>query len=394
MAAGLAWSVLAATPAQSSASWLSGPTAVAPGVTLFTSTDPSLMTPPGPQSVLLLKLDPSAVTLSSAHAGDRILGLEPVDVIARRRGAVAAVNAGFFNTRNGDPAAVMKIAGELVSDATLTRGVVAIGPAQGRVPQTLTFDQLGATQSLRYARNGATVTVPIDGVDTTRARGALMLYTPMYHGDTDTALNGTEIVLAAGRTGGPGAMKVVREVRVNMGHTPIPTDGAVLSFGGLELPPAIAGLTPGTRVMIHTEWRSVHGVTAPVYERARDIVNGAGLLRRAGAPLREWAVERLSAEGFVDARHPRTLVGRDADGFVWLVAVDGRQADAGGMNFAELQALAERLRLTDALNLDGGGSTTMVIKGRIVNRPSDPTGPRPVSDVLLVTVRAGTRQAR
>ena len=138
------WPALAA-PAAPSSSWLSPPTVVATGVTLFTSTDPSLMTPPGPQSVRLLKLDPSVITLSSAHAGDQILGLETVDVIARRHGAIAAVNAGFFNTRNGDPAAVMKIAGELVSDATLTRGVVAIGPPQGRVPQTLTFDQLVAS---------------------------------------------------------------------------------------------------------------------------------------------------------------------------------------------------------------------------------------------------------
>ena len=46
----------------------------------------------------------------------------------------------------------------------------------------------------------------------------------------------------------------------------------------------------------------------------------------------------MSAEGFVDARHPRTIVGRDADGFIWLVVVDGRQAEAGGMTFAELQA--------------------------------------------------------
>lgn len=330
--------------------------------------------------MFLLKLDPSAVTLSSAHAGDRILGLEPVDVIARRRGVLAAVNAGFFNTRNGDPAGVMKIAGELVSDSTLPRGAVAIGPVTGREPQVLTFDQLAVTASLRYARQGAPVTVAIDGIDTTRARGKLMLYTPMYHPDTDTALNGTEIVLS-------GAPLTVTDVRVNMGHTPIPRDGAVLSFGGLDLPPAVAGLTTGTRVTISTAWRSVHGVAAPVYDAARDIVNGAGLLRRAGTVLREWAVERLSADGFVDARHPRTLVGRDADGFIWLVAVDGRHADAGGMTFVELQGLADRLRLTDALNLDGGGSTTMVIGDRVVNRPSDPTGPRPVSDALLVTAR-------
>jgi exopolysaccharide biosynthesis protein len=46
-----------------------------------------------------------------------------------------------------------------------------------------------------------------------------------------------------------------------------------------------------------------------------------------------------------------------------------------------------RLNLQDALNLDGGGSTTMVVNGRIVNKPSDPTGPRQVNDAILVNER-------
>jgi exopolysaccharide biosynthesis protein len=52
--------------------------------------------------------------------------------------------------------------------------------------------------------------------------------------------------------------------------------------------------------------------------------------------------------------------------------------------------LCDRLGLRDALNLDGGGSTTMVINGEIVNRPSDAAGPRPVSDAILVTLRQGS----
>jgi exopolysaccharide biosynthesis protein len=54
------------------------------------------------------------------------------------------------------------------------------------------------------------------------------------------------------------------------------------------------------------------------------------------------------------------------------------------MSFTELQSLARRLGLRSALNLDGGGSTTMVVQGQIVNHPSDATGPRPVSDAILV----------
>jgi exopolysaccharide biosynthesis protein len=57
------------------------------------------------------------------------------------------------------------------------------------------------------------------------------------------------------------------------------------------------------------------------------------------------------------------------------------------MSFADLQRMADRLELTDALNLDGGGSSTMVVRDKVVNRPSDGTGPRAVSDAIGVTIR-------
>jgi exopolysaccharide biosynthesis protein len=91
---------------------------------------------------------------------------------------------------------------------------------------------------------------------------------------------------------------------------------------------------------------------------------------------------------FINQRHPRTVIGVDRRGFIWLVAIDGRQADHSvGMTFADLLRLCDRLDLRDALNLDGGGSTTMVVQGRVVNQPSDAAGPRPVSDAILVKVR-------
>ena len=116
------------------------------------------------------------------------------------------------------------------------------------------------------------------------------------------------------------------------------------------------------------------------------MVSGAGLLRRGNADVRGWEAEHL-ASGFL-GRHPRTMFGIDGAGYAWLVTVDGRQPDtSAGMTLVELQRLARRIGLTDALNLDGGGSTTMVIAGSIVNQPSDPTGARTVSDVLLVVPR-------
>ena len=91
---------------------------------------------------------------------------------------------------------------------------------------------------------------------------------------------------------------------------------------------------------------------------------------------------------FINMRHPRTVIGVDRSGFIWLAAVDGRQPEHSvGMTLEELERLCDRLQLTDALNLDGGGSTTMVVRDAIVNRPSDVGGPRRVSDAILVKPR-------
>jgi exopolysaccharide biosynthesis protein len=57
------------------------------------------------------------------------------------------------------------------------------------------------------------------------------------------------------------------------------------------------------------------------------------------------------------------------------------------MTIEELSALMRELGAVSALNLDGGGSTTMVVAGRVVNSPSDASGERPVSDALLVFPR-------
>ena len=122
------------------------------------------------------------------------------------------------------------------------------------------------------------------------------------------------------------------------------------------------------------------------WQTAKHAVGGAGLLMLNGRELDEWTEERIAA-GFDTTRHPRTMIGEDGTS-IWLVTVDGRQPWLSlGMSFTELRGLARRLGLRSALNLDGGGSTTMVVRGVIVNNPSDVTGPRKVSDAILVRSR-------
>jgi hypothetical protein len=359
---------------------LGAPEHVAPGVEFYRSGDTSLVAGVGPIAVSLLRLNPSEVRLTSALSNDTVLEAETVEGIAVRQGAIAAVNGGFFNRDNGEPTGLLKVAGELVSDTGMPRGVVILHDSPFG-PTELAFDQLAAKVTMAFTAGGREWIVPIDGVDTTRARGKLMIYTPAYHADTDTAPTGTEWVL-------DGSPLRVADVRMNFGHTKIPPRGAVLSFGGTNLPESLAMLVEGVAVTFDVSWRSTHGLADTMLDEAVHIVNGAGLLRRDGQVLTSWQVEGLNPDTFTNARHPRTIVGVDREGFVWLAAVDGRRPDYSiGMSFADLQRLSDRLGLVSALNLDGGGSTTMVVKGQLVNKPSDPAGARPVSDAILVTLR-------
>lgn len=358
-------------------SWLGAAETIAPGVELYRSADETLVENNGPIAICLLKLDLTKVRLSSALSNEEVLDAESVADIAKRHDAIAAVNGGFYRT-NGEPLGLLKVGGELVSDSSALKGVVII-PAPAHPPSPLIFDQLAAKMMLTFTAEGQDWSVPIDGVDTTRERGKLMLYTPAYHADTDTAPTGTEWVL-------DGRPLRVMQMRPGAGRTKIPRSGAVLSFGGTTLPPALTALTEDVTVTLTTVWRSVRGLPAATLDTARDIVGGAGLLRHDGAPVSDWKAEALNPDTFTAARHPRTMIGVDVQGRTWLVTVDGRLPNYSiGMTFADLQRLAARLELTDALNLDGGGSTTMVVGGAVVNKPSDPGGARPVSDALIVT---------
>jgi hypothetical protein len=380
-AAALALALAMACSAGDRADWLGPASDVAPGVQFFRSTDGTLLDPQGPVAVHLLRLDPRLVRLSSVLSQNEVLGAEPVEGMAARYGAVAAINGGFFNVGTGEPIGLLKVARELVSDTGTAKGAVVIRSPEVGVTE-LAFDQISVRMTLVFQAGDREWSMPVNGVDTTRVRGRLMLYTPAYHVDTDTAPNGTEWVLA-------GSPLTVTDVRRDLGRTTIPPDGAVLSFGGLELPEALASLETGVAVRFETEWRAVHGTEAAALDAADHIVQGAGLIRRRGTTPGGWVeTEGLRSETFIDVRHPRTLIGVDRRGFIWLAAVDGRRPEHSlGMTFAELERLSDRLGLTDALNLDGGGSTTMVVNGQIVNRPSDPAGPRAVSDALVVTLR-------
>ena len=101
------------------------------------------------------------------------------------------------------------------------------------------------------------------------------------------------------------------------------------------------------------------------------------------------ALEPIVANDFNTRRNPRTAVGRRPDGTVLLVVADGRNQEAAGLTMPELQLVMKALGCADAINLDGGGSTAMVVRGEVVNHPSDnrrfdAAGERSVANAVVV----------
>ncbi len=130
-----------------------------------------------------------------------------------------------------------------------------------------------------------------------------------------------------------------------------------------------------------------------------DLLQAGPLLVRGGAPVfrREEDREGFSAgqaqfdSDITDGRYPRAALGL-APGRVYAVACDGRSRHDAGLTLEELAALMAALGCSTALNLDGGGSTSLVSGGRLRNRPrgdwaTPEVGGRPVSTALVFLPR-------
>lgn len=328
---------------------------------------------PGRWVINVLVLDPSKTRLELGRAGDRLAGTETTSSIARRRGALAAANGGYFRTDGpyrGEPAGIVVRAGKVLSEPSRRRPGLAVSNKGART-------QLGVVD----AEVRAEVVVSkglrrrIDAINRPRLDDELVLFTPELGSTTMTGPGGVEAVVERGRISG---------IVESQGGVAIPRAGWVLSASGAAAAWVRANLRRGARLETRFDVR-----LDPKPDFAAEFVVGGGpRLVRGGRPAAAHD-PGIYGSGFADARHPRTAVGVRADGRILLVTVDGRQPERSvGMTIVELTSLLLDLGAVEAINMDGGGSTTMVIDGKVVNSPSDLTGERPVGDALLVFRRS------
>ncbi len=303
--------------------------------------------------------------LSSGKVSSRT----PLSEQADRANAVAGVNGDFFDiSATGAPLGVGIDEGELqtapAKGHNLTASVTKEGKARlAEVFLEATVSLPGGAQVSATNFNGARI--PVNGIG---------VYTPLWGAAArGTAVTGAERVFEVELRDGS-----VAAVRDSVTEGPIAAGSTVLLArdAGVD---SLAGLSAGDRVGVEYAPRSEFGELAVS-------VGGNRVLLRDG---RIQQVDTVAA-------HPRTAVGFSADGTkMWLATIDGRQADSRGMTELELARHMRALGADDALNLDGGGSSTLLAREQgapattVHNSPSD-GGERLVPNGLGFATESGS----
>lgn len=321
----------------------------------------------GPLAAHTVTIDPKAnIRFASVISGARIHGgREPVSAMCQRAGAITCVNS-QFPISPGHPEPF----GGVVRDGVISRTPTIYQDQISVVNGKLTHEVWDWSARLVAAGPtdgavGAARQVEIAGINVPTVDDGIVLYTPEFAGSTLAPEGTYEVLLHAPnelRTG-PDVRQPAEFMRAQAtGNAPIPHHGVVLSARG-----------KGADAL----WSLVEGDRPAALQLVTD--TPAGLQQSfAGHPLLlvdgvEQPMDRTDHK--VTARHPRTLLGWNDSGAVWLVVVDGRQSHSRGMTLDEAREHMRSLGATEAVNLDGGGSSTMVTRCGgdwcARNRPSD-----------------------
>ena len=326
----------------------------------------------GPWLINVLRIDLRRARLKLVHALDEGVGLETVSSLAARYRAPAATNGGYFRTTGtyrGDSIGLLILDRKLISEPYNERAEFGLIDAADKTEVIfghLKFSGEISVGSVKHA---------VQGLNRPLAPNETIVFTPQFHRTTLTNADGIEVVVRRNRVVSVGDLK---------GSSNIPSDGYIISAVGSARDWMKNHVRRGSKISFSWRLNSTEPNDNTDWMRAYSMLGGGPQLIKGGKIAITDKQEKMAA-GFATDRHPRTAIAKLESGKLLLVTVDGRQPGISmGMSLYMLADLLLEFGAVEAINLDGGGSTTMVTHNKIVNRPSDQTGERPVSDAILI----------
>ena len=331
----------------------------------------------------ILTISPDAVDIRPYRALGAGIGTESLMSLAQRHKALAAINGGFFEmvgTFRGESVGALKIDGEWISEPEQGRAVIGFRTVDGKIEAYIDRIALRLELVLPSAE-----TLPIEGMNRSRGRSELVIYRPHFHAVTLTMSDGVEVVVRNGE---------VTDIHERQGSSRIPADGYILSASGRKQRDLLARIKQGDAVKIRETIIPERVGDSNLWASFVHIIGGGPLLLRDGvAP----STEAYEGEGFNQAFHsfwhPRTAIGKKADGTLLFVTITAAEAGVRrGVMLPRLSELFLEWGATNALNLDGGNSSMLIIRDEIVSvKRKTPTKPES-KDNLKPASRAKPRR--
>lgn len=315
------------------------------------------MTPAGPMTthVLDINMNEPGISLFVGIGEDKLGGREKLSALVKRKGAAIGINGGYFSMDSGLPIDLLVFKGKVLLLPDRYRGFFGI-------------DSTGATV---FMRPNTDISIKIAGdlkyvhrLNWPPQKGEMAVFTPEYGKTTRTEKGRKEIIIRKNKI-----------TEFTGGDAEIPTDGVVLSTDEKHKD-IVALMKKGDEAVL----------TISSYPDIKNIMYGfsAGpMLVKDGVVESKFVEDFTVSSGIIADRNPRTAVGRTNNNHLIFVVVEGRNTRSAGMTLEELGALMKSLDAHDAINLDGGGSSEMVIGGKIVNEL--PKGEeRPIANAVLI----------
>ncbi len=281
------------------------------------------------------KINPD-LQLTPALASDTLNKKSSIRNIAQKHNSIVAINGTFFKPQTGVPLGTLMINKKMYT-----------GPVYDRVAMGI-FDNGYDMARIQLNANvkAGDKFIKVDNINQPRMLSTYVIaYTPEW-----------------GKTAPPSpqygkqiAVKDNKITEISTSPLQIPENGFVLVGPAQQLNKIAQEKNIKLEINTIPDWQNVN-----------HIISGGPYLVKNGDVFVDISEQKLNAIG---GRNPRTAVGYTKDNNLIIVTVDGREKSSIGMTLTELAYLMKSIGCTNAMNLDGGGSTVLYVNGRVVNQP-------------------------
>ena len=281
------------------------------------------------------KLNPN-LQINPQLSSSRLASKSTITTLARKNNSLVAINGTYFKPQTGVPLGTLMINGKMYT-----------GPIYNRVAMGIFdngFDM--ARLELNAQVKSFKGNVKVDNINQPRMLSThVIVYTPEWGSFAPPSPKyGKQIAVEKGKI-----------ISIGTQSMPIPQNGYV-----------IAGPDERLAKIYKAKHVDLDIKTIPNWENVKHIISGGPYLVKNGEVFVDMTEQKLGAIG---GKNPRTAIGYTQDGNFIMVAVDGREGASVGLTLKELAWFMKSIGCTNAMNLDGGGSTVMYVNGRVVNMP-------------------------